>query len=79
MTVFGDRLTARQDKIRARELRRPEPEVTPAPNCRAAEWYEQTGASEPAIAYVLTAGGLEHVGRLVTGCLVEVYRAGDSA
>ena len=61
------------------ELERREPGVVPMLNRRAAEWCEDNGAPESAIEYAFAGGDVEHAGRLVGGCVVEVYESGRLA
>jgi LuxR family transcriptional regulator, maltose regulon positive regulatory protein len=46
---------------------------------RAARWCEDNGEPETAIEYAFAGGDLEHVGRLLSSCVLAVYQSGRLA
>jgi len=66
--IFRDLLT--------HELEHHEPEVIPALNRRAAEWYEDHGEPQNAIEHAFASDDLEHAARLVKACQMAVYQNG---
>ncbi len=60
----------------ARELDLREPDVIPTLNRRAADWSEDNGAREAAIAYALAGDDVKRAATLVAVCAIPAHQAG---
>ncbi|MFW6091931.1 MAG: LuxR C-terminal-related transcriptional regulator [Actinomycetota bacterium] len=64
-----------RDVLRAELLRR-EPGIVPTLHVRAAEWFEESGMPEPAVAHAQAAGDADRVARIVGRAAHAMYARG---